>query len=41
MLGDTFQAKGVLESLIGEDRFPDVKKQAEIRLAEILSAEGN
>jgi tetratricopeptide (TPR) repeat protein len=34
-LGNTFQAKGTLESLANEDRFPDVKEMAQKRLAEI------
>lgn len=34
-LGNTFQAKGTLESLAGEDRFPDVQQMAIERLDEI------
>ncbi|MEM7656895.1 MAG: tetratricopeptide repeat protein [Bacteroidota bacterium] len=38
-LGNTFQAKGTLESLINEDRFPDVQEAARERLAEIEASE--
>ncbi len=38
-LGNTFQAKGTLESLISEDRFPDVQEAARKRLQEIQDAE--
>jgi tetratricopeptide (TPR) repeat protein len=38
-LGNSFQAKGTLESLVAEDRFPDVQEEARIRLAEIEAAE--
>ena len=38
-LGNTFQAKGTLESLIAEERFPDVQAEARARLDEILAAE--
>lgn len=40
-LGEVFQAKGVLESLIAEDRFPDVQEQARQRLAEMEAIEQN
>lgn len=40
-LGNTFQAKGTLESLIAEDRFPDIQKAAQKRLAEIESDEAS
>ncbi len=39
-LGNAFQAKGTLESLAREDRFPDIQQEALDRLAE-LEAEGN
>jgi len=39
-LGNSFQAKGTLESLASEDRFPDVKQAALKRLAEIEAEEG-
>jgi len=38
-LGNVFQAKGVLESLIAEDRFPEIKEAAEKRLEELLEME--
>lgn len=38
-LGNTFQAKGTLESLIAEDRFPDIQKAAQDRLDKIEAEE--
>ena len=38
-LGNTFQAKGTLESLIAEDRFPDIQKAAQDRLDRIEAEE--
>ena len=38
-LGEVFQAKGVLESLVSEDRFPEIQKAAQDRLAEIQAEE--
>ncbi|MEO0472910.1 MAG: tetratricopeptide repeat protein, partial [Bacteroidota bacterium] len=38
-LGEVFQAKGVLESLVGEDRFPEIQQQAQKRLTEIQAEE--
>lgn len=38
-LGNTFQAKGTLESLMAEDRFPDIQEAAKIRLREIEEEE--
>jgi len=38
-LGETFQAKGVLESLIDEANFPDIQDKARRRLAEIEAEE--
>ncbi|MEM7367117.1 MAG: tetratricopeptide repeat protein, partial [Bacteroidota bacterium] len=38
-LGNSFQAKGTLESLVAEPRFPDVQEAAKKRLAEIEAAE--
>lgn len=38
-LGNVFQAKGTLQSLIGEDRFPDIQQAARDRLAEIEAEE--
>ncbi|MDP5169346.1 MAG: tetratricopeptide repeat protein, partial [Bacteroidia bacterium] len=38
-LGNTFQAKGTLESLVKEDRFPDVQEAARKRLKEIQDLE--
>lgn len=40
-LGNTFQAKGTLESLIAEDRFPDIQQAAERRLREIEEEEAS
>ena len=40
-LGNTFQAKGTLESLIGEDRFPDIQEAAQKRLREIEEEEAS
>jgi len=37
--GNTFQAKGTLESLINQDEFPEVKQRAQTRLAEIEAQE--
>ncbi|GAB4415083.1 MAG: hypothetical protein OHK0039_23480 [Bacteroidia bacterium] len=39
-LGNIFQAKGTLESLVKEERFPDIQEEARKRLAEIVAAEG-
>ena len=38
-LGEIFQAKGVLESLVQEDRFPDIQERARRRLEEIEAQE--
>lgn len=38
-LGEIFQAKGVLESLISEERFPEIQEQARKRLKEIENEE--
>ncbi|RMG55761.1 MAG: hypothetical protein D6722_27375 [Bacteroidetes bacterium] len=38
-LGNAFQAKGTLESLIAEERFPDIQAEAQAKLNEILAAE--
>ncbi|MEM6628300.1 MAG: tetratricopeptide repeat protein [Bacteroidota bacterium] len=38
-LGEIFQAKGVLESLIQEDRFPEIQREAQQRLQEIQAEE--
>ena len=38
-LGEVFQAKGVLESLIAEERFPDIQDQARRRLSKIEAEE--
>ncbi|MEL6676060.1 MAG: tetratricopeptide repeat protein [Bacteroidota bacterium] len=38
-MGNTFQAKGTLESLVNQDIFPDIKRQAQDRLSEIESEE--
>lgn len=38
-LGNTFQAKGTLESLVAEDRFPDIQKEAQEKLAQIEAQE--
>ena len=40
-LGNVFQAKGTLESLVGEDRFPDVQEAARKRLKEIQDEENS
>ncbi|MEM6806054.1 MAG: hypothetical protein AAF696_31945, partial [Bacteroidota bacterium] len=38
-LGNTFQAKGTLESLVAEDRFPDIQKEAQEKLEQIEAQE--
>lgn len=38
-LGNSFQAKGILESLVAEARYPDVQAEAKARLAEIEAEE--
>lgn len=40
-LGNTFQAKGTLESLVAEDRFPDIQEAARVRLQEIEEEEAS
>ena len=40
-LGEVWQAKGALERLIQEDRFPEIQERARIRLEEIQAAEAN
>ncbi|TAE47213.1 MAG: hypothetical protein EAZ89_18490 [Bacteroidetes bacterium] len=39
-MGNVFQAKGTLESLAAEERFPDIQKKARERLDKIIAAEG-
>ncbi|MDX1908619.1 MAG: tetratricopeptide repeat protein [Bacteroidia bacterium] len=40
-MGNVFQAKGTLESLIQEERFPDVQQEARERLAQINAETGS
>jgi tetratricopeptide (TPR) repeat protein len=40
-MGNVFQAKGTLESLAKEERFPDIQQAARERLARIQAEEGN